>query len=226
MALRAGPDVDWPGRRIGDRPARVTGMNHASTTSDGARHIEAFIDALAQRHRRLARLTLLTRAALVVALIWVAAFGAWFLVARESTAAQTTARGRGAGGLGRRRGAGVAAAGPSADAGTPGATGRRPRVRPRRSARHGSRRARTAVAGRRWAPYAAAARRHRAARDRGRPRVGRAVGRVARRDVPGRGRDRRACRARVCRPRAGGSCRPRGPAVGVSGTACARGEPR
>jgi hypothetical protein len=64
-------------------------MNHASTTSDGARHIDAFIDALAQRHRRLARLTLLTRAALVVALIWVAAFGAWFLVARESTAAQT-----------------------------------------------------------------------------------------------------------------------------------------
>ena len=64
-------------------------MKHASTTSDGARHIEAFIDALAQRHRRLSRLTLLTRAALVVALIWVAAFGAWFLVARESTAAQT-----------------------------------------------------------------------------------------------------------------------------------------
>ncbi len=64
-------------------------MNHASTTSDGARRIDAFIDALALRHRRLARLTLLARAALVVALIWVAAFGAWFLVARESTAAQT-----------------------------------------------------------------------------------------------------------------------------------------
>lgn len=64
-------------------------MNHASTTSDGARHIDAFIDALAQRHRRLARLTLLTRAALVVALVWLAALGVWFLVARESTAAQT-----------------------------------------------------------------------------------------------------------------------------------------
>ncbi|MBK5297316.1 MAG: hypothetical protein JJE40_09165 [Vicinamibacteria bacterium] len=64
-------------------------MNHASTTSDGARHIDAFIDALAERHRRLARLTLLTRAALVVALIWLAALGVWFLVARESTAAQT-----------------------------------------------------------------------------------------------------------------------------------------
>ncbi len=34
-------------------------------------------------------MTLLTRAALVVALIWVAAVGAWFLVARESTSAQT-----------------------------------------------------------------------------------------------------------------------------------------
>ena len=64
-------------------------MNHASTISDGARHIDAFIDALAGRHRRLARLTLLTRAALVVALIWVAALGVWFLVARESTSAQT-----------------------------------------------------------------------------------------------------------------------------------------
>ena len=36
-------------------------MNHASTNSEGARHIDAFIDALAARHLRLARLTLVTR---------------------------------------------------------------------------------------------------------------------------------------------------------------------
>lgn len=64
-------------------------MNDASTTSEGARHIDAFIDALAARHRRFARLTLLTRTALVVALIWAAALSVWFLAARESTAAQT-----------------------------------------------------------------------------------------------------------------------------------------
>ena len=64
-------------------------MNQASTTSDGARHIDAFIDTLAWRHRRLARLTLLTRAALVVGLIWLATLTVWFLAARESTVAQT-----------------------------------------------------------------------------------------------------------------------------------------
>ena len=161
-------------------------MNHASTTSDGARHIDAFIDALARRHQRLARLTLLTRAALVVALIWVAAFGVWFLVARESTAAQTLLVAAALVGHGRRCGAGVAAARPAADAGTSGAAGRRPPVGPRRSARHGGGRARTAVAGRRWTPHAAAARRHRAARGRRRHRVGGAVGRrcAARRTGP------------------------------------------
>ena len=64
-------------------------MNHASTNSESARHIDAFIDALAARHLRLARLTLLTRTALVAALIWGAALSVWFLVARESTVAQT-----------------------------------------------------------------------------------------------------------------------------------------
>ena len=64
-------------------------MNHASANSEGARHIDAFIDALAARHRRLARLTLLTRTALVVALIWGAALSVWFLVVRDSTGAQT-----------------------------------------------------------------------------------------------------------------------------------------
>src|SRR5688500_6034230 len=64
-------------------------MNQASKTSEGACHLNAFIDAIAGRHCRLARLTLLTRAALVVGLIWLAALSVWFLVARESTAAQT-----------------------------------------------------------------------------------------------------------------------------------------
>ena len=64
-------------------------MNQASKTSDGARHLDAFIDAIAARQRRLARLTLLTRAALAIGLIWLAALSVWFLVARESTAAQT-----------------------------------------------------------------------------------------------------------------------------------------
>jgi hypothetical protein len=64
-------------------------MNHTSANSDGARHIDAFIDALAARHQRLARLTLLARTALVVAVIWGAALSVWFLVARESTVAQT-----------------------------------------------------------------------------------------------------------------------------------------
>ena len=64
-------------------------MTHPSTNSESARHIAAFVDALAGRHRRLARLTLATRAALVVAVVWVAALGVWFFVARESTSAQT-----------------------------------------------------------------------------------------------------------------------------------------
>ena len=50
---------------VGPRSAgEDDGMNHSST-SDGARHLDAFIDALASRHRRLARLNLLTRVALV-----------------------------------------------------------------------------------------------------------------------------------------------------------------
>lgn len=64
-------------------------MNHPSTSSDGARHIGAFIDAVALRHWRVAQLTSATRAALMVAVIWVAALGVWFLAARESTATQT-----------------------------------------------------------------------------------------------------------------------------------------
>ena len=120
-------------------------MNHAST-SDGARHLDAFIDALAGRHRRLARLALLTRSALVVAIIWVAALGVWFLAARDSTRGPDTAGCRGPGGVHRRRRDGLASAGPAADATAAGAPGRGPPAGPRRPAGDVGRHARAAVA--------------------------------------------------------------------------------
>ncbi len=139
-------------------------MNHPSTTSDGARHIDAFIDALARRHRRLARLTLLTRAALVVALIWVAAVGAWFLVARESTSAQTLL-------VAAALAASVAAAVLAwRRQGPPPTRARLARLAEDRLSGLDDRLATAVdvlernVAGRRWAHRPAAARRHRAAR--------------------------------------------------------------
>ena len=54
------------------------------TRSDSARRIEAFIDALAGRHRRLTRLAAATRAALGLALLWIAALVVWYAAARLS----------------------------------------------------------------------------------------------------------------------------------------------
>ena len=202
-------------------------MNHASTTSDGARHIDAFIDALARRHRRLARMTLLTRAAaggradlgggrrcvvprrrasppsaqtMLVAAALAASVAAAVLAWRQQGPPPTRAR---LARLAEDRLSGLddrlATAVDVLERRSQVADGPLTQLLLDDTARRVSRR---------------------------RPRTGGLVGHDARRDVPGGGRGRRAGRAGVCRTRAGRACRPRGPAVGVSGTAGPRGEPR
>ena len=62
-------------------------MTEHDATSDSARRIGAFIDALAGRHQRISRLAWATRAALVVGLVWLAMLALWYVVSRWSSVA-------------------------------------------------------------------------------------------------------------------------------------------
>ena len=62
-------------------------MTEHDATSDSARRIGAFIDALAGRHQRISRLAWATRAALVVGLVWLAMLALWYVASRWSSVA-------------------------------------------------------------------------------------------------------------------------------------------